>query len=173
MSEDFDLAVYIKGDRKPTALYTAKLEIDYINEGLDPAPVGWDVAITDVKFTPTIYIRPDDDDPETPPSDIQSVAVLVENYGPYETPVEVDLACIDKRLNEWVVQPNYFGDVEPPYDLPNDEAKWFYFTVLENTAVEKPATVDCLAEAIAEGDVYPLNNTADFTFKVKKDKELK
>ena len=29
MSEDFDLAVYIKGDRKPTAIYNAYLEITY------------------------------------------------------------------------------------------------------------------------------------------------
>jgi hypothetical protein len=29
MSDNFDLAVYIKGDRKPTAVYDAYLEIDY------------------------------------------------------------------------------------------------------------------------------------------------
>lgn len=29
MTEDFDLAVYIKGDKKPTAIYRAWLEIDY------------------------------------------------------------------------------------------------------------------------------------------------
>jgi len=29
MSDDFDLAVYVKGDRKPTAVYDAYLEIDY------------------------------------------------------------------------------------------------------------------------------------------------
>ena len=34
MTEDFDLAIYIKGDRKPTALFTARLEISY--EGEEP-----------------------------------------------------------------------------------------------------------------------------------------
>jgi hypothetical protein len=33
MSEDFDLAVYIKGDRKPTAIYNAHLEITYEDLG--------------------------------------------------------------------------------------------------------------------------------------------
>lgn len=33
MSEDFDLAVYIKGDRKPTAIYNAYLEITYEDPG--------------------------------------------------------------------------------------------------------------------------------------------
>jgi len=32
MTDDFDLAVYIKGDRKPTALFTARLEISYDGE---------------------------------------------------------------------------------------------------------------------------------------------
>ena len=35
MSEDFDLAVYIKGDRKPTAIYNAYLEISYEDPGVD------------------------------------------------------------------------------------------------------------------------------------------
>ena len=32
MTEDFDLAVYVKGDRKPTAVYDAHLEIEYEGE---------------------------------------------------------------------------------------------------------------------------------------------
>lgn len=31
MSDDFDLAVYIKGDRKPTAIFSARLEISYVS----------------------------------------------------------------------------------------------------------------------------------------------
>jgi len=38
MTDDFDLAIYIKGDRKPTAVYDAYLEIDY-----DVAPAILDV----------------------------------------------------------------------------------------------------------------------------------
>jgi hypothetical protein len=36
MTEDFDLAVYVKGDRKATALYNAYLEIEYDGEGPPP-----------------------------------------------------------------------------------------------------------------------------------------
>ena len=40
LTPDFDLAVYIKGDRKPTALYTAKLVIDWGEDGgVEPPPV--------------------------------------------------------------------------------------------------------------------------------------
>jgi len=35
MTDDFDLAVYIKGDRKPTAVLNAKLVIDYENEAVE------------------------------------------------------------------------------------------------------------------------------------------
>lgn len=38
MTNDFDLAVYIKGDRKSTALFNAKLEISYEGE-VAPAPI--------------------------------------------------------------------------------------------------------------------------------------
>ena len=38
MTNDFDLAVYIKGDRKSTALFNAKLEISYEGEFPAPAP---------------------------------------------------------------------------------------------------------------------------------------
>ncbi len=39
MTDDFDLAVYIKGDRKSTALFNAKLEISYEGEVVAPAPI--------------------------------------------------------------------------------------------------------------------------------------
>ena len=47
MSDDFDLAVYIKGDRKPTAVYDAYLEIDYG----DPTA---DAEVPDVGECPTV-----------------------------------------------------------------------------------------------------------------------
>jgi hypothetical protein len=38
MTEDFDLAVYIKGDKKPTIIYRAWLEIDYDDEDPNTTP---------------------------------------------------------------------------------------------------------------------------------------
>ena len=47
MSDDFDLAVYVKGDRKPTELYTAQLIIEY--EGETPVePDEVDMALTNL-----------------------------------------------------------------------------------------------------------------------------
>lgn len=38
MTEDFDLAVYVKGDRKPTALYSARLVVDTDEVPSEPPP---------------------------------------------------------------------------------------------------------------------------------------
>lgn len=46
MTSDFDLAVYVKGDRKPTAVFTAQL---LINEDVDIADSESDLAITTFK----------------------------------------------------------------------------------------------------------------------------
>ncbi|HEY7776706.1 MAG TPA: hypothetical protein VIC02_09205, partial [Kineobactrum sp.] len=43
MTDDFDLAVYVKGDRKPTAVFTAQL---VINEDVDIAAPESDLSIT-------------------------------------------------------------------------------------------------------------------------------
>jgi len=45
MSDDFDLAVYVKGDRKSTAVYNAKLIIEYEGEGPQP-PASYDLAMS-------------------------------------------------------------------------------------------------------------------------------
>lgn len=48
LTEDFDLAVYIKGDRKSTAIYNTTLYITYEGTAVEPPPVGesYDVALT-------------------------------------------------------------------------------------------------------------------------------
>ncbi|MGB5260771.1 MAG: PASTA domain-containing protein [Gammaproteobacteria bacterium] len=51
MSDDFDLAVYIKGDRKPTAVYDAYLEIDYDVAITVPNIVGELQADADITLT--------------------------------------------------------------------------------------------------------------------------
>ena len=52
MTEDFDLAVYIKGDRKPTALFSAKLVIN--GQGILP-PILPEVSIYKPKAPNYIY----------------------------------------------------------------------------------------------------------------------
>ena len=156
MTEDFDLAVYIKGDRKPVALFNAWLEIEYEGEILE-TPEEWNVAIIDLLYDETVTTE-----------DNIYVHTVVENYGPYVTPVDVQLLCVDNRGNEWLTSPIL---PQPPYVLEDDENQWFAFEVEQNTGAEKPATLNCLLEAIAEGDINPLDNFIEFTIKVKKYKE--
>lgn len=57
LTEDFDLAVYIKGDRKATAVYNARLIIEYDGQGTAPPPsdVSYDLAITSFKAPNRIF----------------------------------------------------------------------------------------------------------------------
>ena len=45
MTDDFDLVIYIKGDRKPTKIYTATLVIDYEN---GPEQGDYDLSVSDL-----------------------------------------------------------------------------------------------------------------------------
>ncbi|MEW6489331.1 MAG: hypothetical protein AB1578_15615 [Thermodesulfobacteriota bacterium] len=50
LTQDFDLAVYVKGDQKPTAVYSARLILEY--EGAQVA-TDYDVALTDLAVPST------------------------------------------------------------------------------------------------------------------------
>jgi hypothetical protein len=74
MSEDFDLAVYVKGDRKPTELYTAQLFIEY--EGETPVePDEVDMALTNLSAPLKVS-------GQTPGSRIKDIAVTACNTDP-------------------------------------------------------------------------------------------
>ncbi|WP_157509238.1 hypothetical protein [Ferrimonas futtsuensis] len=57
MTEDFDLAVYIKGDRKPTALFTAQL---LINQEMSEQPLADAMSIYRLKTPNKVRIYKDD-----------------------------------------------------------------------------------------------------------------
>jgi hypothetical protein len=69
MTEDFDLAVYIKGDRKSTAVYNAQLFIEY--EGEAPAEGVFDLAIAELEVPDRIRV-----------GDNEDVEVEIVNNGP-------------------------------------------------------------------------------------------
>ena len=52
MTEDFDLAVYIKGDKKPTTIYSATLLLDY--EGADGEPISSDLVVNIIEVIPSV-----------------------------------------------------------------------------------------------------------------------
>jgi len=142
--------------RKPVALFNAWLEIEFDGE-YPEVPPEWNVVIIDLLYQESVTT-----------ADNIYVYTVVENYGPYSTPVDVQLSCVDNRGNEWLTTPIL---PSPPYVLEDDEDQWFAFEVEQNTGAEKPATLNCVLEAIAEGDENPLDNTVVFTIKVKKYKE--
>ena len=51
MTDDFDLAIYIKGDKKPTAIYSAKL---LIFDDVSSAPVGFNLRVSITGITPVL-----------------------------------------------------------------------------------------------------------------------
>jgi hypothetical protein len=52
MSEDFDLAIYIKGDQKPTTIYKATLLIEYDSDTSPVDPTDYDLVIDGLSITP-------------------------------------------------------------------------------------------------------------------------
>ena len=92
LTDDFDLVIYIKGDRKATALYTAKLELTYMGEA-PPPPVEIDAALLDVELPvpATASI-----------GDTIQVGVVIENKGTTDIAAgTVALVGLDKT-NGWV-----------------------------------------------------------------------
>ncbi len=68
MTEDFDLAVYIKGDRKSTAVYNAQLIIEYEGEVVEEA---FDLAIAELEVPDRVRV-----------GETEEVEVYVVNNGP-------------------------------------------------------------------------------------------
>ncbi len=71
MTDDFDLAFYVKGDRKSTAIYSAKLVLEYEGEGPGPVPTEIDMELSSLSVTGRTTINA-----------TETVSVLVSNNGP-------------------------------------------------------------------------------------------
>jgi hypothetical protein len=83
ITNGFDLAVYVKGDRKSTALYDAKLVIEY--QGDEPPPA-FDVALTGLVAPARVGFN------TTNP-----ITVTVTNLGPDTASGSVTLIGVDQR----------------------------------------------------------------------------
>jgi hypothetical protein len=71
MTDDFDVAFYVKGDSKSTAIYSARLVLEYDDEGPTPPPTDVDLALASLAVPARAVIR----------SSV-IVAVSVTNNGP-------------------------------------------------------------------------------------------
>ena len=122
------------------------------DEGDEPPPVPteWDVAITNLSFSPNVS-----------PDEAIIITVTVESSGPTAPTVfPADFFCENTSRNE------VYTD-EDPQDivLPNDGSESFTYTL--DQSVREPANLFCEFTIVAEGDEDPSNNTETFKVKVK------
>jgi len=141
MTDDFDLAVYVKGDRKSTAVYNARLIIEY--EGEVPVPsVDFDLALSELEVPARIELGEDDE-----------LEVEVTNNGPASASGTVTLTGVSNRGDTWEYSAS-FTDLAAGAEF---EAEWEW-TAPDN----RPAKVTWTAEVTADSgeDTNPINDTA-------------
>lgn len=141
MSPDFDLAVYVKGDRKPTAVYNAYLDIEYEGETTPPPPpAGFDVALSSLVSIPE----------RVPVNASASIQATVTNAGPALANGEIQVIGVSNRGTR-------YGPFSSDFSLAADGSQTFTF---EWTAPARPGNVRWIATAAAAGDTNPVNNNA-------------
>lgn len=148
MTDDLDLAVYVKGDRKSTAIYNVRVLIEYEGEVPEP-PTDFDLALTNLNVPARVLL-----------GETATVAVDVTNLGPAAAGGSVTLTGVSNRGD--VVE--FAADIT---DLPADgvfSASWDW-----TAADDKVETVYWTATVAApEGDTNPANDTASSITKVRK-----
>jgi hypothetical protein len=148
MTNDFDLAVYVKGDSKSTAVYNAQLIIEYEGEVPQP-PEGYDVALTSFDVPARVILGAE-----------AQMSVTVTNNGPAVARGSVNVSGVTNR-----------GDILGPFSedfngLQDDTATTLTF---DWTAPDdKPATISWTATVTAEDDTNAANNTATASTKVRR-----
>lgn len=147
MTEDFDLAVYIKGDRKPTAVYNATLVIEYDGDGSVPPPVGeYDVSLDSLKVPKTVRAYK-----------LRKLTSEVSNNG---SEIATGVLSIVGRVNGVVtyqLQDSYY--TVAPSETVQIKTGW--------TAPDEPMVVEWTATINTSGDITPDNNELTATTNVK------
>ncbi len=151
MSSDFDLAVYVKGDAKSTAVYNAKLIIEY--EGEDPVvPTDFDLAITSLNVPARIGLGV-----------AGIVELTVENFGPADASGTVTLTGVSNRGDVF----SFDGAISSLTEGQDVEFEWAWIA-----PSGRPQTVQWTAtvtETVVDGDdTNPLNDTAVASTKVRR-----
>lgn len=149
MTDDFDLAVYIKGDRKSTALYNAKLIIVYEGEVPQPPPTDFDLALTELDVPARVLL-----------GETAEVGVEVTNNGPAAASGTVTLTGITNR-----------GDIiELTIDTPELVSGGEFEHEFPWTAPDgRPSTISWTAVVTTDGgDTNPSNDTATASTKVRR-----
>jgi hypothetical protein len=148
MTSDFDLAVYIKGDSKSTALYNAQLIIEYEGE-VPVVNTDVDVALTAFAASATVSFN-------------QTVAMVVDvsNLKPSSVSGEVTITGVTNQGVVIELPPMAFSDLAEG-DTISLNASWTA-NIIRTSAVSWTATVT------AEGDLNSDNDTATATTKIRR-----
>eukprot|EP00977_Amphora_coffeiformis_P012397 scaffold3066_cov178-Amphora_coffeaeformis.AAC.5 len=158
MTNDFDLAVYIKGDRKPTALFSARLELSWEGEN-PPVEEKADFEITEYGVSQNATLG-------------ESVTIYwtVVNNGPLGALGSTNAKCKDTRnLGVYVIDSTSLS-------LEVGSSKTFEADLFPPSTVDnKPMWIQCtLTTQVTSKDIVdpiPENNkvaASDFKFLVKK-----
>jgi hypothetical protein len=149
ITQDFDLAVYIKGDAKSTALYNAQLIVEYEGEGPQP-PAAYDLAVS-VSVPATLIAG-------TP----SVIAATVTNLGPGDL-AEDAVVTVTGVTNRGTP----FGPYEATVvSLPEGSAVASPFDFVAPT--DKSTKINWTATVSAASDTNPSNDEATAKTKVRK-----
>lgn len=145
LTEDFDLAVYIKGDQKPTTIYNATLEIVYEgSDGNPPSASDVDLGISEMRIPSSIKLLKS-----------RKLRVEVTNYG---TDIAAEgLLTLQGYQGEVALTGSYFS-AEVPTLSPGESAS-FTFAWQASPA----GTVSWVGSIAAPNDGNAINDTATAT----------
>lgn len=139
MTDDFDVAFYIKGDSKPTAIYSAKLILNYEGQGESPLPTDIDMELANLVVPSRAAIN-----------STESVIVEVVNNGPADaTSGTVIVKGISSRGE--IVQ--FDGSYS---NLSNGESQSYTFSW---ETPSSPSTFNWTATVSAEDDTDASNDS--------------
>jgi hypothetical protein len=149
MTEDFDVAFYVKGDSKSTAIYSATLILEYDGQGPTPPPTALDVEMVSL----AVPTRATVNSPEI-------IAIEILNNGPADGATGTVLVEGVSSRGE-VLQ---FTDVFT--DLGSGESSSFIFNW---TTPSVSSTINWTATVTVEGsDTNPDNNTVTALTRVRR-----
>jgi hypothetical protein len=145
ISDSFDLSIYVKGDKKPTALYKATLVGSYEGEE-EPGTGDVDVAAVTLSV-------PDKISAQTPQGRIKPVLFTVRNVATDPTPVAADVCGVAEGAGGVLYQTCFTGDLEELLPGASYTFEWTW------TAPDSPLmVVEWTATVMAEGDGNLENN---------------
>ncbi|MCP3870779.1 MAG: hypothetical protein GY703_22335, partial [Gammaproteobacteria bacterium] len=148
MTNDFDLAVYVKGDSKSTAIYNAQLIIEYEGEVPVP-PEDFDLELTELEVDDRVTI-----------GDEIEVEVEVTNNGPAAASGTVTVTGVSNR-GDTVEFSESFTDLA---DGEEFEVEWEW-----TSPDTRPSTISWTATVSTDGgDTNPSNDTATAQTKVRR-----